>query len=440
MLLMHEKDLQNYQKRIPDMIKHITSSILFVLVLGFSLNAQQQVLIPMDASQTNHLKAYGVIFNHVTDGYPVKWLLNYRGGSFLVTVNNDIVRKSRLRNVSLENVSAAKAASIVQEVERPGSNTSVVNLEKAPKIAVYTPDQALPWDDAVTLALTYAEVEYDKIWDVEVLEGKLNEYDWLHLHHEDFTGQYGKFWASYNGVPWYIAQVRQMEAMAKELGFSKVSEQKKAVARTIKEYVGNGGFLFAMCSGTDTFDIALAAEGIDIAPNQFDGDAVDPNAQNDLDYSKTLAFEDFNIIIDPYQYEHADIDVPVQIREVDQSLDFFTLFEFSAKWDPVPTMLTQNHVSSVKGFYGQTTAFRKEKVKSSVVILAESPGRNQVKYIHSNYGQGTWTFYAGHDPEDYTHRVNDPPTDLDLHPNSPGYRLILNNILFPAAKKKKKKT
>lgn len=440
MLRMPVKDLQNYQKKIPDMIKHITSFILFVFVLGFSLNAQQQVLIPMDASQTNHLKAYGVIFNHVTDGYPVKWLLNYRGGSFLVTIDNDIVRKSRLRNVSLENISAAKAASIVQEVERPGSNTSVVNLEKAPKIAVYTPDQALPWDDAVTLALTYAEVEYDKIWDVEVLEGKLNEYDWLHLHHEDFTGQFGKFWASYNGVPWYIAQVRQMEAMAKELGFSKVSEQKKAVARTIKEYVGNGGFLFAMCSGTDTFDIALAAEGIDIAPTQFDGDAVDPNAQDNLDYSKTLAFEDFNIIIDPYQYEHADIDVPVQIREVDRSLDFFTLFEFSAKWDPVPTMLTQNHVSSVKGFYGQTTAFRKEKVKSSVVVLAESPGRNQVKYIHSNYGQGTWTFYAGHDPEDYTHRVNDPPTDLDLHPNSPGYRLILNNILFPAAKKKKKKT
>lgn len=440
MLRMPVKDLQNYQKKIPDMIKNITSFILFVFVLGFSLHAQQQVLIPMDASQTNHLKAYGVIFNHVTDGYPVKWLLNYRGGSFLVTIDNDIIRKSRLRNVSLESISAAKAASIVQEVERPGSNTSVVNLEKAPKIAVYTPDQALPWDDAVTLALTYAEVEYDKIWDVEVLEGKLNEYDWLHLHHEDFTGQFGKFWASYNGVPWYIAQVRQMEAMAKELGFSKVSEQKKAVARTIKEYVGNGGFLFAMCSGTDTFDIALAAEGIDIAPTQFDGDAVDPNAQDNLDYSKTLAFEDFNIIIDPYQYEHADIDVPVQIREVDRSLDFFTLFEFSAKWDPVPTMLTQNHVSSVKGFYGQTTAFRKEKIKSSVVVLAESPGRNQVKYIHSNYGQGTWTFYAGHDPEDYTHRVNDPPTDLDLHPNSPGYRLILNNILFPAAKKKKKKT
>ena len=291
------------------MLKKILLLLAFFL-LSLSIQAQQQVLIPMDASQTNHLKAYGVVFNHITDGYPVKWLLNYRGGSFLVNIDSDIVRKSRLRNVSLETVSDSKAASILQEVERPGSNTSVVNLEKAPKIAVYTPDQALPWDDAVTLALTYAEVEYDKIWDVEVLEGKLKEYDWLHLHHEDFTGQFGKFWASYNRVPWYITQVRQMEAMAKELGYSKVSEQKKAVARTIKEYVGNGGFLFAMCSGTDTFDIALAAEGIDIAPSQFDGDAVDANAQDNLDYSKTLAFEDFNVIIDPYQYEHADIDVP----------------------------------------------------------------------------------------------------------------------------------
>ena len=422
------------------MIKRITVLSVFALFFLFNSYAQQQVLIPMDESQTNHLKAYGVVFNHVTDGFAVKWLLNYRGGSFLVKIDNDIIRKSRLRNVSLETVSTSKAASIIQEVESQGSNTSVVNLEKVPKIAVYTPDQALPWDDAVTLALTYAEVEYDKIWDVEVLEGKLQEYDWLHLHHEDFTGQYGKFWASYNSMPWYISQVRQMEAMAKEFGFSKVSEQKKAVARTIKEYVGNGGFLFAMCSGTDTFDIALAAEGVDIAAAQFDGDAIDPNAQENLDFSKTFAFEDFNIIIDPYQYEHADIDVPVQIREINQSLDYFTLFEFSAKWDPVPTMLTQNHVSSVKGFYGQTTAFRSEKVKSSVVVLAEAPGRNQVKYIHSNYGQGTWTFYAGHDPEDYQHRVNDPPTDLDLHPNSPGYRLILNNILFPAAKKKKRKT
>lgn len=417
-------------------------SILFTLIGFFTstLFAQQQVLIPMDASQTDHLKAYGVIFNHINDGYPAKWLLNYRGGSFMAVVEDDIVRKARLRNVYVQLISPADAARIVAEVESPGSNTSVVNLEKAPKIAVYTPDQALPWDDAVTLALTYAEVEYDKIWDVEVLNGKLDDYDWLHLHHEDFTGQYGKFWANYRNTPWYITQVRQMEAMARELGYDKVSEQKKAVARTIKEYVGNGGFLFAMCSGTDTFDIALAAEGIDIAPSEFDGDPVDPNAQDMLDYSKTFAFTDFNIELSPNQYEHADIDVPVSIREVDQSLDFFTLFEFSAKWDPVPTMLTQNHVSSVRGYYGQTTAFRKEKVKSSVVILGEAPGRDQVKYLHGNYGNGTFTFYAGHDPEDYKHLVNDPPTDLALHPNSPGYRLILNNILFPAAKKKKRKT
>jgi hypothetical protein len=404
------------------------------------LIAQQYVLIPMDASQTNHLKAYGVIFNHLVDGKTGQWLLNYRGGSFLANVENDIIRKSRVRNVTIESISGSDANQIIQQVESNSNNTSVINLEKAPSIAVYTPDQALPWDDAVTLALTYAEVEYDKIWDVEVLEGKLDEYDWLHLHHEDFTGQYGKFWHSYRNMPWYIAQVKQMEAMAEELGFASVSEQKKEVARTIKEYVGNGGFLFAMCSGTDTFDIALAAEGVDIAPEQFDGDPADPNAQQKLDFDKTLAFEGFDITLNPAEYEHANIDVPVSIDRVDQSLDFFTLFEFSAKWDPVPTMLTQNHVSSVRGFYGQTTAFQKDKVKPSVVVLGESPGRDQVKYIHGNYGRGTFTFYAGHDPEDYTHRVNDPPTDLELHPNSPGYRLILNNILFPAAKKKKKKT
>ncbi|MDR9414952.1 MAG: asparagine synthetase B [Gracilimonas sp.] len=421
------------------MFKRILLFILF-LIAPWMLIAQQYVLIPMDASQTNHLKAYGVIFNHLVDGKTGQWLLNYRGGSFLANVENDIIRKSRVRNVTIESISGSDANQIIQQVESNSNNTSVINLEKAPSIAVYTPDQALPWDDAVTLALTYAEVEYDKIWDVEVLEGKLDEYDWLHLHHEDFTGQYGKFWHSYRNMPWYIAQVKQMEAMAEELGFASVSEQKKEVARTIKEYVGNGGFLFAMCSGTDTFDIALAAEGVDIAPEQFDGDPADPNAQQKLDFDKTLAFEGFDITLNPAEYEHANIDVPVSIDRVDQSLDFFTLFEFSAKWDPVPTMLTQNHVSSVRGFYGQTTAFQKDKVKPSVVVLGESPGRDQVKYIHGNYGRGTFTFYAGHDPEDYTHRVNDPPTDLELHPNSPGYRLILNNILFPAAKKKKKKT
>ncbi len=421
-------------------MKGLINSFLFLVLFSGAVTAQQQILIPMDVAQTDHLKAYGVVFNHIEDGFTAQWLLNYRGGSFLVVVDNDIVRKALLRNVKIEELSASQAVSIINQVDSPGSNTSVVNLEKAPKIAVYTPNQALPWDDAVTLALSYAEVEYDKIWDVEVLAGELDNYDWLHLHHEDFTGQYGKFWANYRNTPWYITQVRQMEAMAKELGFSKVSEQKKEVAREIKRYVGNGGFLFAMCSGTDTFDIALASENVDIAPSQFDGDPVDPNAQELLDYSKTFAFQDFNVVLSPYEYEHADIDVPVAIREIDRSLDFFTLFEFSAKWDPVPTMLTQNHVSSINGFYGQSTAFRTEKVKSSVVILAESPGRDQVKYLHGNYGNGTFTFYAGHDPEDYTHRVNDPPTDLALHPNSPGYRLILNNILFPAAKKKKRKT
>lgn len=422
------------------MIKHLLLLLALFFSWGDVIVAQQQVLIPMDAAQTNHLKAYGVIFNHISDGQPAKWLLNYRGGSFMATVENDIVRKSRLRNVHVEVISSSEANEIIASVESNSSNTSVVNLEKAPKIAVYTPEQSLPWDDAVTLALTYAEVEYDQIWDVEVLEGKLQDYDWLHLHHEDFTGQYGKFWNGYRNMPWYIAQVKQMEAMATELGYASVSEQKKEVARTIKKYVGEGGFLFAMCSGTDTFDIALSAEGVDIVPQQFDGDPVDPNAQELLDFSNTFAFENFELRLNPIEYEHADIDVPVSIEEVDQSLDFFTLFDFSAKWDPVPAMLTQNHVSSVRGFYGQTTAFQKDKVKSSVVILGESPGREQVKYLHGNHGQGTFTFYAGHDPEDYTHRVNDPPTDLALHPNSPGYRLILNNILFPAAQKKKRKT
>ena len=412
-----------------------------LLLSGFirPLSAQQ-LFIPMDENQANHLKAYGLIFNHLTEGGKATWLLNYRGGSFMTDENAELVREARLKNITVEVISSSQATRITQEVESPGSNTSIVNLEKAPRIAVYTPDQALPWDDAVTLALSYAEIDYDKIWDVEVLQGGLQNYDWLHLHHEDFTGQYGKFWASYRNNPWYITQVKQMETMATELGFNKVSDQKLAVAKTIKKYVSKGGFLFAMCSGTDTFDVALAAEGIDIAPTPFDGDPVDPNAQESLDYSATLAFENFTISLNPAEYEHADIDVPVAINEIDQSLDFFTLFEFSAKWDPVPTMLTQNHVSSVRGFYGQTTAFRSDKIKSSVVVLGESPGREQAKYIHGTFGQGTYTFYAGHDPEDYTHRVNDPPTDLALHPNSPGYRLILNNILFPAAKKKKQKT
>jgi hypothetical protein len=414
--------------------------LLFTMLFSLSGFAQQRLLIPMDASQTNHLKAYGIIFNNLQDGNSSEWLLNYKGGSFMTGYSDELMRKCRLRNVKAKVISGQEASQIITEVEQTNSNTSVIKLDKAPKIAVYTPKQALPWDDAVTLALNYAEIEYDKVWDPEVLNGELSKYDWLHLHHEDFTGQYGKFWGSSRNQPWYIQQVQQMEKMAKELGFSKVSNEKKAVAAKIKEYIGNGGFMFSMCSGTDTFDIALAAQGVDIAPTPFDGDPMDPNAQQQLNYDNTLAFTDFTISKDPSEYEHANIDVPPKLNEVSQSVDFFTLFEFSAKWDPVPTMLTQNHVSSIKGFYGQTTAFQKDKVKESVVILGESPGRSMVKYIHGNYGKGTFTFYAGHDPEDYTHRVNDPPTDLSLHPSSPGYRLILNNILFPAAKKKKRKT
>ncbi|MEX0780678.1 MAG: asparagine synthetase B [Balneolales bacterium] len=403
----------------------------------------QYALIPMGDSQTNHLKAYGVIFNHLEDGNTAQWLLNYRGGSFLAEESSSIVRASRVRGVYVEAISSAEAGRIVNEVEQPGVNMGVVNLETAPQIAVYTPDHALPWDDAVTLALTYAEVPYTTIYNKEVLDGDLNEYDWLHLHHEDFTGQYGKFWQRYRQFPWYNRQVRDLENMAGELGYSKVSEMNRAVVLTITDYIFSGGFLFAMCSGADTFDIALAAKDVDIVPTEFDGDPADPNTNELLNYSNTLAFTDFTVSLDRSEYKHADIDIAdVQKRdsEVDEAMDFFTLFDFSAKWDPVPTMLTQNHVSSVKAFYGQTTAFMKDKIKSSVVILAEASGRDEVKYLHGNHGEGTYTFYAGHDPEDYQHHVGDPPTDLNLFPSSPGYRLILNNILFPAAQKQEMKT
>jgi len=415
-------------------------ALVFLLVALSTPIRAQEILIPMDASQKNHLKAYGVVFNALTKGQTAQWLLNYRGGSFMLPSSDALIRESLIKGVSIEQISTAQAASIVAEIERPDVNMAVVPLEKAPRIAVYTPQQALPWDDAVTLALTYAEVPYDKIWDREVIAGELSNYDWLHLHHEDFTGQYGKFYASYGGMPWYIRQVREMEAMAKDLGFSKVSELKGAVAQNLKDFIGNGGFLFSMCSGTDSFDIALAAQGVDMVGTPYDGDPHDPDVQKKLDYEATLAFENFTIITDPMIYEYSDIDIQQHEINDNEMLDFFTLFEFSAKYDPVPTMLTQNHVSSVRGFFGQTTMFRKSLIKDSVVILAEKPGMQQVKYLHGNYGRGTFTFYAGHDPEDYKHRVDDPPTDLDLHPNSPGYRLILNNILFPAAKKKEKKT
>ncbi len=413
--------------------------LTFLILFPLSLSAQQKILIHMDLQQTDHLKAYGITYWALTKGVEVDWLLNYRGGSFMMNHHAFIENECRVRGVAFEAISGAQAAQVYAEVQSPDVNMDVVRLEKAPKIAVYVPPSFQPWDDAVTLAMEYAEVPYDKLWDDGVLQGKLAEYDWLHLHHEDFTGQYGKFYAQFSTFPWYIQQVAINENMAKQLGYKKVSEMKKAVARTVKEYVGNGGFMFAMCSATDTYDIALAAENTDICDVMFDGDPPDADCQERLDYSKTFAFTDFKLVRNPMEYEYSDIDVTPNLTGRPDS-DYFTLFEFSAKYDPVPTMLTQDHVNVVPGFLGQTTAFRKHLVKKSVVILGEKAGTDEVKYLHGNYGRGTFTWYGGHDPEDYQHQVGDPPTDLNLHKNSPGYRLILNNILFPAAKKKQQKT
>ncbi len=426
------------------MQKYLWISLVGCLAFQTSsvLTAQEKLLVPMDLTQTDHLKAYGLAYWVLQKGGTVDWLLNYRGGSFLSDYSSVLEREARIRGIRIEEVSGTKMAEIYAEVGRDDSNMDVVRLEKAPKIAVYVPPNFNPWDDAVTLALEYAEIPYAKIWDEEVLGGKLNEYDWLHLHHEDFTGQYGKFYANYRFAQWYIEQQLLYEREAKRLGFQKVSEAKKAVARAIKEYIAGGGFMFAMCSATDSYDIALAAEGVDICDVMYDGDPPDPDAQGRLDYTKCLAFENFTIDRNPLRYEYSDIDIPTSdpppIR--DPNTDYFTLFEFSAKYDPVPTMLTQNHVSIIKGFMGQTTAFRKSLIKQTVVRLAEREGSEEVKYLHGNYGRGTFTWYGGHDPEDYQHAVGDPPTDLSLYKNSPGYRLILNNVLFPAAKKKQRKT
>ena len=412
-----------------------------IVVILFSFPAfSQKILIPMDLKQTDHLKAYGVAYWTLEKGINVEWLLNYRGGSFLVDNNSAIERELRVRGVSHEMVSGSQAAQIYATIEE--NNMDVVLLEKAPAIAIYQSPRESKWDDAVALALDYAEVPYSKLWDKEVLQGELEKYDWLHLHHEDFTGQHGKFYRSFRNAPWYIEMVQINEAMAKELGFKKVSQLKLAVAKMIHEYVLRGGFLFAMCSGTDTYDIALAASETDICDAIFDGDPIDANCQKNLDFSKTYAFENFHLIKDPLIYEFSDIDIPPSDNPIlrRQETDYFTLFDFSAKYDPVPTMLTQNHVSVIKGFMGQTTGFKKRLIKKSVIIMAESEGTEQVKYIHGNVGRGTFTFYGGHDPEDYQHFVGDPETQLSLHKNSPGYRLILNNILFPAAKKKERKT
>ena len=396
-------------------------------------------LIPMDETQTNHLKAYGIAYLALEKGVEVDWLLNYKGGSFAIKSNTLLEKECLIRGVKYQNIADASMSSILDEIAQPEINMDAVRLEKAPKIAVYSPPGKLPWDDAVTLVLTYAEIPYTVIYDEEILDDKLVLYDWVHLHHEDFTGQYGKFFASYRTAPWYIQQQKDAEELARKRGFSKVSQEKLAVSKKIKEFVVGGGFMFAMCSATDSYDIALSAEGTDICHQVFDGDPMDPQAQEKLDYTKTFAFENFKISFNPMEYEYSNIDVP-GIRPVEEKMDYFSLFEFSAKWDQVPTMLTQNHTNLIKGFMGQTTAFKKPMIKKDVLILGENKAFNEARYIHGTMGKGTWTFYGGHDPEDYRHLVGDPPTDLNLHPNSAGYRLILNNILFPAAKKKERKT
>lgn len=398
------------------------------------------VFIPMDTKQANHLKAYGIAYWVLKNDIEVDWLLNYRGGSFMCKYQPAIQNELVVRGVSFEIISDAQANGIITEIASPAVNYDLMKLEKYPKIAVYSPKSKLPWDDAVTLVLTYAEIPYDVIYDNEIMNGDLPKYDWIHLHHEDFTGQYGKFYGSYANMPWYIEAQKEAEELAQENGFRKVSQLKLAVAKRIKEFVAGGGFLFAMCSATDSFDIALAAEGVDICERMYDGDPADPQAQEKLDYEKTLAFTDFRISRDPYQYEFSDIDNNPPERGLRQDNDYFNLFEFSAKWDPIPTMLTQNHTRVIKGFYGQTTGFKKHLVKPDVVIMGENRDIREVKYLHGVLGKGFYTFYGGHDPEDYQHTVGEEPTDLSLHPNSPGYRLILNNILFPAAKKKKQKT
>lgn len=392
-----------------------------------------------ESTQKNHLKAYGVAYMVLTKSQKVDWLLNYKGGSFVFDYSTEVENECKIRDVSYDVIPEAKYTGILDEISDPDVNMDLVRLEKAPKIAVYTPDGKMPWDDAVTMVLTYAEIPFDKVYDDELLDDKLVKYDWLHLHHEDFTGQYGKFYQAYSTAAWYIEDVKKNEAMAKKHGFSKVSQLKLAISKKIKEFVIGGGYLFAMCSATDSYDIALAAEGLDICEKMYDGDAQDITAQNKLDFNRCLAFKDFHLVTNPYEYEYSDIDATTT-RQVPFNSDYFTLFTFSAKFDPIPTMLCQNHTTTVKGFMGQTTSFKNRVLKSSSLVLGENKSAGEARYIHGDLGKGTWTFYGGHDPEDFQHQVGDPPTDLSLHPNSPGYRLILNNVLFPAAKKKPQKT
>jgi hypothetical protein len=420
-------------------MKRILFLLWLALLPGFAAKANY-LLVHMDESQANHLKAYGIAYWVLQQQVEAEWLLNYRGGSFLFKHFPTFEQELRIRGVSYEVLSDAQVIQIKEMIASPEANMDIMKLEVPPKIAVYSPKSKQPWDDAVTLVLTYAEIPYDVVFDDEVMLGKLPEYDWLHLHHEDFTGQYGKFYMSYRNEPWYQQQQREFEESARKHGFAKVSQLKLAVVKKIRDFCAGGGFLFAMCSATDTYDIALAADGVDLCEHMYDGDPADPQAQQKLNFDHTFAFKDFRLRMDPFEYEYSDIDNQFRERGITEQNDFFRLFQFSAKWDPIPTMLTQNHQLIVKGFMGQTTSFKKSLIKSDVIIMGETKEADEARYIHGTFGKGTWTFFGGHDPEDYRHYVGEPPTDLNLHPQSPGYRLILNNILFPAAKKKKQKT
>jgi hypothetical protein len=416
-------------------------NVIAVLLIAFSLPATAgKILIPMDESQSNHLKAYGIAFWVLQNQIEIEWLLNYRGGSFMLDNYPDVSKECSIRGVSFQVIADVQAQQIYSEIADPEVNMERVKLEVAPKIAVYSPQGKLPWDDAVTLVLTYAEIPYTVIYDREIVMGELPKYDWLHLHHEDFTGQYGKFYRSFRNAAWYQEEVRSQEKLANELGFTKVSMMKRQVALNIRDFVAGGGFLFTMCSGTDSFDIALAGQDTDMVESVFDGDPSDPAAQSKLQFDQGFAFRDYRIDKDPMVYEFSDIDGTDDHGKVGELKDFFTLFDFSAKWDIIPTILTQNHTQVIRGFMGQTTSFRSQFLKSNVTVMGETKAIGIAKYIHGEYGQGQWTYYGGHDPEDYRHLVGDPPTDLNLFPNSPGYRLILNNILFPAARREKQKT
>ncbi|MEQ9438535.1 MAG: asparagine synthetase B [Cyclobacteriaceae bacterium] len=414
--------------------------VLLLLLLCPFLASANKLYIPMDGTQSNHLKAYGLTYWILQKQIPVDWLLNYQGGSFLCEYRQEIENEAVIRGVTYQVVSDDEADNMLSVIASPSSNQDLMRLEQYPRIAVYTPRSESPWDDAVVLALDYAEIPYEKLYDEEVLLGELSKYDWLHLHHEDFTGQYGKFHMAFHMHPWYQAQRSECEDIATKYGYGKVSQLKLKVAQEIQDFVMKGGYMFAMCSATDTYDIALAAAGTDMAAAVYDGDAVDRAANEKLDFSSTFAFTNFSVVTNPWEVEFSSIDIDLSTRPVPREQDYFSLFEFSAKWDPIPTMLTQNHEKTIKGFLGATTSFRKQYIRPNVIILGENREAHEAKYIHGEFGRGFWTFYGGHDPEDYQHNIGEQPTDLSLYPNSPGYRLILNNILFPAAKKKKQKT